>query len=344
MSSPDQSTSPLGSISDLLEGAWSPTRSFSEIRAQLPAERFVSVDGQEVYVEQAGRGEPVVLLHGFACSSYSWRHVMPALAQRFRVLALDLNGFGYTQRPREPEAYTIEGQERLILGVLDALKVPAGHFIGHSFGGGLALLLAARHPSPVRSLTLVGSVSPNHHQERRQPWARLRLLTYFLLRLFALRRSTVRCALEECYWDSAQVTSELVDAYRQRLMVEGLEDAYYGLLAPVERAAPRIGPSRVRQPVLAIWGQEDQVIPLEEARPLLADLPRVELVTFERCGHNPMEEQPERFLEHLVPFLCRHRRWPASLSAKLDRWWPGELSTGGRAGLAAARGNVGQPA
>lgn len=317
----ERTWTPVSRVASLLEETWSPTRPFAEIRAKLSSNRFVTVGKQQVYVEQAGRGEPLVLIHGFGGSSYSWRFVIPHLARRFRVLALDLNGFGFTQRPREPEHYTVEGQERLVLNTLDALEVPSAHFIGHSFGGGLALLVAARHSSRARSLVLVGSVSPNHHQERRQPWARLRPLNYLLLRSFALSRSTVRCALEECYWDPALVTQEVVDSYRERLLVEGLEDAYYGLLAPVADAPPRIVPSQVRQPVLALWGEADKVIPLEEARPLLAALPRVELEIFGRCGHNPMEEQPERFLEQVLPFLQRHRqRAGARLGATLRRW------------------------
>src|SRR4030095_16933166 len=90
-------------------------RSFSEVRREVPEDRFVRIDGHLVHFEQAGSGEPVVLIHGFGASAYSWRQVMPVLAESYRVVAVDLNGFGYTQRPKSPASYTREGQEKLVL-------------------------------------------------------------------------------------------------------------------------------------------------------------------------------------------------------------------------------------
>src|SRR5947199_312838 len=130
-------------------------RSFDEIRREAPAGDFVRVGGQLVHAEQVGDGEPVVLLHGFGASAYSWRKVIPALAQGHRVVAIDLNGFGYTQRPRSRESYTREGQAKLVLDTLDALGIARAHVVGHSYGGGITLYLAARHPERFRSMVLV---------------------------------------------------------------------------------------------------------------------------------------------------------------------------------------------
>ena len=144
---------------DLVGGNWGP-RPYAEVCACLPPKKLLRVGDQLVHVEQAGQGEPVVLLHGFGGSSWSWRHLMPALARRHRVIAPDLNGFGWTQRPREVAAYSYAGQAAMVLGVLRELGVERFHVIGHSYGGGLALWLAARHPERVRSLVLVSSVLP----------------------------------------------------------------------------------------------------------------------------------------------------------------------------------------
>src|SRR5205823_12650679 len=100
---------------------------FADVQRSLPADRFVLVGDQLVHVEQHGHGEVVLLIHGFGCSSHSWRHVIPTLATRYRVIAPDLNGFGWTQRPRHPDAYTFAGQEELVLGTLAALGVERFH-------------------------------------------------------------------------------------------------------------------------------------------------------------------------------------------------------------------------
>ncbi len=111
------------------------------------------------YVEEAGVGEPVVLLHGFTGSSANWRLVMERLAGSFRVLAIDLTGHGQSDAPAEIERYTmpnIADDLGVLLGRLNAL--PA-HWLGYSMGGRLALYTAVNHPQWVHSLILE-SASP----------------------------------------------------------------------------------------------------------------------------------------------------------------------------------------
>jgi pimeloyl-ACP methyl ester carboxylesterase len=291
-----------------------PLRPFAEVRRELPAQRFVQVDGRPVYVEQQGAGETVVLLHGFGESSYCWRRVIPELARSFRVVAPDLNGFGWTERPRDPQSYTLEGQERLVLGVLKALGITRAHFVGHSYGGSLTLLLASRHPETVRAMVLIDSAAPTYSVDRRSRLAGLRSLDSLLVR-FALRPGRVRGSLLESVHDPALVTPELVQAYLDRLRVEGADDAYYGLTArlprPAVKAAAAAGGGEVKLekiavPALVVWGAEDRVIRAEIGRRAAALLPAGEFVTLPRTGHLPMEERPAELLDLMVPFLRRH--------------------------------------
>jgi pimeloyl-ACP methyl ester carboxylesterase len=314
---PEPNSRRLGQVLDLVGAAWPGPRSFADLCASLPDDRMVTVGEQLVHVEQAGRGEPVVLLHGFGCSSYTWRLVIPALARRFRVIAPDLNGFGWTQRPREAGAYTLEGQEATLLGVLEALGVEDFHLVGHSYGGGLAIWLASRQARRVRSLALVSSVLPAYTRQQRQAWARFRGLNWLLVHFFVLSRAAIRRGLELCFHDRSLVTPELVDAYRGRLLVEGVEDAYYGLMAPVDLPAPEVDLSSLRVPTLLVWGDNDRVAPLTEVEPYVAQFGDARLVVLPACGHAPMEERPRELLAHLLPFLGRHRRgW----RQRLTRW------------------------
>jgi pimeloyl-ACP methyl ester carboxylesterase len=303
----------LGSLGQLVDSNAGP-RPFADVCGCLPAERLVQVAGQRVYVEQAGRGEPVVLLHGFGCSSHSWRLVLPALAKRHWVVAPDLNGFGWTERPRDVAAYTYEGQAATVLGLLRELGIERFHLVGHSYGGGLAIWLAARYRERLRSLTLVASVLPNYSQQQRQAWARFRGLNWLLVHFFLLSRGAVRKTLEACFHDRTAVTPELVDAYRERLLVEGVEDAYYGLMAPLDLPAADVDLTAVQVPTLIVWGDDDRLIPHQRAAEYAPRLPRAEMVVLPACGHAVMEERPEHLLTHLLPFLDRHReRWPARL-------------------------------
>ena len=313
-------------------------RPFAEVRREQPSARFVEVDGRQVYVEQQGAGETVVLLHGFGESSYAWRQVMPELARSFRVVAPDLNGFGWTERPRDPGSYTLEGQERLVLGVLGALGVARAQFVGHSYGGSLTLFLASRHADLVRTMVLIDSAAPTYSEDRRSRVAAIRPLDSLFVRL-ALTPRHVRRSLLASVYDPALVTPELIRAYLERFRVQGEDDAYYGLTARLRRpaAAGAVSPAapaaadggagraggtggaivsaraaggveleRLTLPTLVVWGAEDRLIRVEAGRQAARRLPAGEFATIPRCGHLPMEERPAELLALMVPFLRRH--------------------------------------
>ena len=277
---------------------------FAEIRGSLPAERFVEVEGRAVYVEQAGSGDALLLVHGFGGSAYSWRRVIPALAEHRRVVAVDLAGFGWTERVADPDAYTLGAQERLLLGVLDVLGIEQADVAGHSYGGGIALWLAARHPERVRSLVLVDSTLPSYAAERRRGAARSHAAVSTFLRGVALRRGFVRLALKRAFFDDALVTDELVGAYLARLRVEGVVDAYLGLTQPLEEAQADVALAAINLPTLVVWGADDELLPARWGEQAAGEMPRARFVVLERCGHVPMEERPEAFVSAVVPYLA----------------------------------------
>jgi len=93
-------------------------------RTFVPAENLIQVGTHLVHVEQAGQGDAVICLHGIRASGYAWRHIMPGLSQRYRVIAPDMHGHGFSDRPIEAQAYSLQGQSRLLLGLMDADEVP----------------------------------------------------------------------------------------------------------------------------------------------------------------------------------------------------------------------------
>ncbi|MEM1295686.1 MAG: alpha/beta fold hydrolase, partial [Verrucomicrobiota bacterium] len=142
-------------IVSLLVASCATLTPYDEVEEKLSSGQLIEVNGQKVHVEIAGDGEPLVLLHGFAASTYSFHQIIPLLATRFRVIAIDLNGFGYTERPREMEAFGPLGQLEMVQSVLQELKVDSAAFVGHSYGGLLSLLLAGTEPAKVTKLILI---------------------------------------------------------------------------------------------------------------------------------------------------------------------------------------------
>lgn len=282
-------------------------QSFDELRRSVPAERYLRIGDQLVYVERAGdKGEPVFLIHWFGGSAYFWRKVIPALAEDHRVFAIDLSGFGYTQRPKSRESYTREAQGRLVLGVMDALKIERAHIFGHSYGGGLTLSLAARHPERFLSMVLVDSSAPTYSDDRRSRAAAIRPLATLFVRSFALRPARVRQALQRSFHDDSLVTPELVRAYFDRLRVEGVSDALLGLTATA-KPGEKVELEKIAVPALVVWGAQDTLISVASGRRAAARMPDSEFVVIDQCGHLPMEEKPEELLRAVLPFLERHR-------------------------------------
>jgi pimeloyl-ACP methyl ester carboxylesterase len=281
-------------------------RPFAEVHREIPVDRFIRVGDQLVHVEQTGSGEPVVLIHGFGASTYSWRKVIPDLSRSHRVVALDLSGFGYTQRPTARASYTREAQAQLVLGTLDALGIDRAHFVGHSYGGGITLYLASQHPERFRSMVLVDSSAPTYANDRRSRLAAFRPLDSLLARLVFLKPAMIRRSLLSSFWDDSLVTDDLVQAYQERLAIEGATDAFYGLTAPAPAGA-KVELDKINVAALVIWGAHDTLIAPETGRRAAARMPRAEFVLFDRSGHLPMEEEPEAFLRAVLPFLERHQ-------------------------------------
>ena len=125
--------------------------------------RFVDVDGVRVHYQEAGdpHAPALVLIHGFASSTLVWSKVFLPLAEAgFRVIALDMLGYGYSGKPRNGE-YTIAGQAKIVTGLLDALGIPRAFFVGSSYGGAVAATCALDYPERVEKLILVGTVNNN---------------------------------------------------------------------------------------------------------------------------------------------------------------------------------------
>lgn len=289
------------SILILCSAGCSPLVPFCEIRQSIPDGEFLKIDDQWVHIESEGESEPIVLLHGFGGSTYSWRHILPQLAERrYRAVAIDLNGFGFTQRPKRPQAYSIMGQQDLVLGVIAALEIEQVHLVGHSYGAGIALRIAADYPNRVKSVTLVdggasGRTGPAIPEA-------IKPLVLCWVKYFALTEDNIRDLLEGAVHRKEVITDEVVQAYLQRLRIEGLDDSFYGL-ASQSPTQPSIDLSKLDIPVQILWGVHDPVIPIRAGVELASQIPGAHLIRFEESGHLPMEEQPEAFVEALTDFV-----------------------------------------
>ncbi|MGH9769923.1 MAG: alpha/beta fold hydrolase [Blastocatellia bacterium] len=280
---------------------------FDEARASLPnaaSSRFADVDGVRIHYQEKGAGAPLVLIHGYTSSSFAWKDVFEPLSRRFRVIAVDLKGFGFSGKPDGD--YTRRAQGDLIVRLLDHLKIDRAILCGNSMGGEVSMNAAARHPGRVSALILVdsagvtvsggGSVTPGVAE-----WP---VIGPAIAALALTSDSLVRDGLRKCFYDDALVTNEQVAAYYRPLKTRGGQRAAH--LARVQSGVNPIEPeiNKIKRPTLIIWGAEDELIPLEAGRRLNELIAGSKLVVFDNCGHLPQAEMPERFASEVSAFVA----------------------------------------
>lgn len=268
--------------------------------------RSIATGGFATNLHDVGSGAPVLLIHGSGpgVSAWAnWRLLLPVLSQTRRVIAPDMRGFGFTQRPANPTeatAYTMAAWVQQAVDVLDALNIAQADLVGNSFGGALALALAIKHPQRVRRLVLMGSVgvpfaiTPGLDAV----WGYTPSITHMreLLDIFAFSR--------------ALVTDELAQLRYQASIQPGFQEAFAAMFpAPRQRwvdamASPEAAIRALPHETLVVHGREDQVIPVSNSLTLAQWIPQAQLHVFGQCGHWTQIEHAARFARLVENFLA----------------------------------------
>ena len=264
--------------------------------------RTIRAAGRQTNVHDLGAGAPVTLIHGSGpgVSAWAnWRLVMPALAERRRVVAPDMAGFGFTQR-FDGESYDMQGWVGHALGVLDALDIERTDLVGNSFGGAIALALAIQHPERVRRLVLMGSVGVPF-----EITPALDAVWGYAPSIEAMRR-----LLDLFAYDRGLVNDELARLRYEASVRPGFQESF-GAMFPAPRQrwvdAMTSAEADIRalpNQTLVIHGREDQVIPLANSLALATWIPRAQLHVFGQCGHWTQIEHAARFARLVGDFLA----------------------------------------
>jgi pimeloyl-ACP methyl ester carboxylesterase len=280
--------------------------SFDDVRASVPNSaysHFADIDGVRLHYQEKGTGTPLILIHGFTSSTYSWKDVFEPLAKSYRVIAVDLKGFGFSGKPDGD--YTRRAQAILVAHLLDYLKIDKAWLVGNSMGGEVSLNFALQNPQRVAGLILIDSagVSVPGSNSLAPGYARVPVVGPVLIALAMTSDRLVRQGLEKSFYDDAKVTDERVAAYYRPLKTRG------GQLAAL-RARTQAGQFPIEQdlnkisvPALIIWGADDALIPLKAGRTMNSLIKGSKLVTIEKCGHVPQEELPERVFAEMTKFI-----------------------------------------
>ncbi len=274
----------------------------SAVNASPEVGRSVVAAGIRTNYHDLGQGSPVLLLHGSGpgVSAWAnWRAVLPTLSSQRRVIAPDLVGFGYSDRPAG-HRYGLDSWVEHAVGLLDALALPTVDLVGNSFGGALALAVAIRHPTRVRRLVLMGS-------------AGLRFtLTPALDQVWGYQPSfeAMRTMMDLFAFDRGLVTDALAQLRYEASLRPGVQDAYAAMFpAPRQNAVDGLASDEAQiaalsNETLVLRGREDRVIPLETSLRLASLIPKAQLHVFGQCGHWTQIEHAARFAKLVDSFLA----------------------------------------
>jgi len=262
-----------------------------------------TVASQRLRFVRTGSGSAVVLIHGFGSSIYTWKDVIPALAARHDTIALDLPGFGESDRPAD---LSLEALPRAVIGLMDRLGIERAALVGNSMGGATAAIVAAMAPLRVSRLVLLDAAGFNMDPEAMPGTVRVTMSWAApVLGLLPGKRLVVERSLRQVFHDDAFVTPERVSEYLAPVQRPGTFAALRSLGASLgerpEAVAAALG--GISALTLVIWGGDDRWIPLADADRFVTAIAGARKVVIPACGHVPQEEKPAQVAQLLLEFL-----------------------------------------
>ncbi len=273
-----------------------------------PRESRFEYRGISINYEDRGQGQPLILLHGYGASTYSWRYVSPYFSKSYRVIAIDLKGFGLSDKPVDDD-YSVLDQSRIISEFMSVHNLENVILAGHSLGGAVSLLsylMQSDHGAHhISKLILLDTASYKQDLPYFISILRVPIINEVALLLTSSNFKT-RMILRKAFFDHSKITEEMVTTYAEYLSLPG---ASHALIT----AAKQMVPSNLEEiseryksiniPVLLIWGEKDEIVPLEVGRKLAGNIPDAKLVVVPNCGHVPQEECPSQAIEVMESFL-----------------------------------------
>lgn len=257
-------------------------------------EHFVSIGGNRIrYLESGDSEDALVLIHGLGASADRWEFVAPILERRYRLIAPDLVGFGYSDKPSAD--YTPEFFADFLEDLFEDLGLKKMYLMGSSMGGQIAVEFAAKNPRLVDKLVLVSSSGMMKHSTPA-------LDTYVMAALYP-NKDTASEAFRVMS-ASREANARIVDSFVKRMRMPNAKMAFISTVLGLKNSDTITeNLESLKSPVLIVWGSRDPVIPVQYAKEFASSIKDSNLCIMEGSGHTPFVDSPERFSEIVIEFL-----------------------------------------
>ena len=241
---------------------------------------------------------PILLIHGFASSTYTFRRIIPFLQKQYSVIAVDLPGFGKSEKSTS-FIYSFQNYAKLMIECIHQFGYSNTHIVAHSMGGQIALNMALIAPEKINKLVLL--CSSGYLKRAKKFLIFTSYLPYFEKFVhYYIQRKGIKHHLRNVFFDQTLINDELIQEFGKPLNEKGF---YKALIRLLRHREGDLLPKQLRDihvPTLLIWGEEDRVVPVEVGQRLVSDLPDAQLITYEKTGHLITEERPELVFNNIM--------------------------------------------
>jgi pimeloyl-ACP methyl ester carboxylesterase len=278
---------------------------FTYIRLEdMKKERdYINLRGVDIHYEQYGKdqGKNILLVHGFAGSTLSYQNNVKALAQENTVYAIDLKGYGFSQKDIDG-SYTLEEQSWIVSEFIEEKNLDPVIAVGHSMGSTVVLLSYDREPEKFEKLVLIASAGLSS-----SPNVLSRFISQAILDIiyfnFIVNENNFIDSLSSAFYDDAFVDSQVIANYKTPFRIENANKAFLRIVRDADDYGIRPILEKISIPTLIIWGREDGWIDVENAYLFHEIIDGSTLNIIDKAGHLPMEEQPEEANRIILDFI-----------------------------------------
>jgi len=264
--------------------------------------KFMEIDSLQVHYRIEGEGKPIVLIHGTGASLQTWNGWTDSLKKNYKVIRLDMPGFGLTG-PRSDKDYSIKTYCTFLHTFLQKIGVDSFDIAGNSLGGEIAWNYAATFPAQVNHLILIDPAG-FYNKEKQSPFSVFALAKHKWLANIMSQLDTkilVKKTLEDVYYDDSKITPEQIALYHDMSLRAGNRAAFSDRVQQIGKET-KTDINTITAKTLLIWGKEDKLLDISLANNF-KKIPNLEYIIYDNCGHSPQEEIPAKSVHDAIEFL-----------------------------------------
>lgn len=269
-----------------------------------PISHFLNWKGNEIHYTDDGSGFPVLMIHGFGGSSHDFVYLDSLMNDKFRIIRVDLPGFGLSDFPvlKEKNPDYNKMYTEFFNYFLDTLHLDSMYVVGNSMGGMAAWDMAARQPGKVKKLVLLNSAGYEMHKVIKVATEAFRFAWLEIFFQKGVPRSLVKFSITKCFANDSVITDEKTQLLADLWDREGSLDVFFKLATTTHFLDTTLI-KQIQCPTLIMWGKEDKIVPVNHADRFHRDIKNSREVIYSPCGHVPMVERPSDVAKDIIQFF-----------------------------------------